>query len=93
VLWRHALRPSSLTTLTVAGLNIGALIGGAVVVEVIFGIPGMGQLLFTAIFERQFVEIQSIVALIAIGYVLVNFFIDLLYSFVDPRIRDARAAL
>jgi peptide/nickel transport system permease protein len=93
VLWRHALRPSSLTTLTVAGLNIGALIGGAVVVEVIFGIPGMGQLLFTAIFERQFVEIQSIVALIAIGYVLVNFLIDLLYSFVDPRIRDARAAL
>jgi peptide/nickel transport system permease protein len=93
VLWRHALRPSSLTTLTVAGLNIGALIGGAVVVEVIFGIPGMGQLLFTAIFERQFVEIQSIVALIAIGYVLVNFFIDLLYSFVDPRNRDARAAL
>ena len=72
VLWRHALRPSSLTLLTVAGLNIGALIGGTVVIEVIFGIPGMGTQLFQAIFQRQFVELQSIVAIIAIGYVLVN---------------------
>ena len=91
VLWRHALRPSSLTLLTVAGLNIGALIGGTVVIEVIFGIPGMGTQLFQAIFRRQFVEMQSIVAIIAIGYVLVNFAIDILYTILDPRIRDARA--
>ena len=90
VLWMHALRPSSLTLLTVAGLNIGALIGGSVVIEVIFGLPGMGTALFNAIFQRQFVEIQSIVAIIAIGYVLINVCIDLLYTVLDPRIRDAR---
>jgi peptide/nickel transport system permease protein len=91
ILWRHAVRPSSLTLLTVAGLNIGALIGGALVIEVIFGIPGMGKLLATAIFTRQFIELQSIVALIAIGYVIVNIIIDVLYAVLDPRIRDARA--
>jgi peptide/nickel transport system permease protein len=91
VLWRHALRPSSLTLLTVAGLNIGALIGGTIVVENLFGIPGMGQLLYFAIFGRQFVELQSLVAVIAIGYVLVNVAVDVLYTVLDPRIRDARA--
>jgi peptide/nickel transport system permease protein len=91
ILWRHAVRPSSLTLLTVAGLNIGALIGGTLVIEVIFGIPGMGKLLATSIFTRQFIQLQSIVAIIAIGYVLVNIIIDVLYSVLDPRIRDARA--
>jgi peptide/nickel transport system permease protein len=90
ILWRHALRPSSLTLLTVAGLQIGALIGGTVVIEVIFGIPGMGTLLYTAIAERQFVMLQSLVVVIAIGYVLVNIFIDILYSILDPRLRHAR---
>src|SRR4051794_19270064 len=91
VLWLHALRPSSLTLLTVAGLNIGALIGGTVVIEVIFQIPGMGTELFSAITQRQYQEIQSFVAVIAIGYVLVNFAIDILYTFMDPRVRSARA--
>ena len=91
ILWRHALRPSSLTLLTVAGLNIGALIGGTIVVENLFQIPGMGKLLFFSIFGRQFVELQSIVAVIAIGYVLVNVAVDVLYTVLDPRIRDARA--
>ena len=91
ILWRHALRPSSLTLLTVAGLNIGALIGGTIVIENLFDIPGMGKLLFFSIFGRQFVELQSIVAVIAIGYVLVNVFVDILYTILDPRIRDARA--
>jgi len=91
ILWRHALRPSSLTLLTVAGLNIGALIGGTVVVENLFRVPGMGLLLFSAIFGRQFVELQSIVAVIAVGYVLVNVAVDVLYTILDPRIRDARA--
>jgi len=90
ILWRHALRPSSLTLLTVAGLNVGALIGGTVVIEVIFGIPGMGTLLYTAIAERQFVMLQSLVVIIAIAYVLVNVFIDILYNFLDPRLRHAR---
>ena len=89
VLWRHALRPSSLTLLTVAGLNFGTLIGGAVAVEVIFGIPGMGTLIYNAISARQIVELQSYIAIIAIGYVLINFVIDSLYIVLDPRIRRA----
>ena len=91
ILWRHALRPSSLTLLTVAGLNFGTLIGGAVAVEVIFGIPGIGTLIYQAINARQIVELQSYIAIIAIGYVLINFTIDSLYVVLDPRIRRARA--
>jgi peptide/nickel transport system permease protein len=91
ILWRHAVRPSSLTLLTVAGLNIGALIGGTIVIELIFNLPGMGTLLARAILTRQFVELQSVIAIIAIGYVIINVIIDILYSVFDPRIRDARA--
>jgi peptide/nickel transport system permease protein len=92
ILWRHALRPSSLTLLTVAGLNVGTLIGGAVVVEVIYGIPGMGQKIAQAIFSREYVELQSYVVVIAVLFVLINFFVDFLYVVVDPRIRRARAS-
>jgi peptide/nickel transport system permease protein len=91
VLWRHALRPSSLTLLTVAGLNVGTLIGSTVVVEVIFSLPGLGSLLFEAITARQYIAFQSLVAIIAIGYVLLNFLVDVLYAVLDPRIRHARA--
>jgi peptide/nickel transport system permease protein len=91
VLWRHALRPSSLTLLTVAGLNVGTLIGGAVIIEVIFSLPGIGTLLFEAINARQYIALQSLVAIIAVGYVLVNFLVDVLYAVLDPRIRHARA--
>jgi peptide/nickel transport system permease protein len=91
VLWRHALRPSSLTLLTVAGLNVGTLIGGAVIVEVIFSLPGIGTLLFEAIQARQYIALQSLVAIIAVGYVLINFMVDVLYAVLDPRIRHARA--
>jgi peptide/nickel transport system permease protein len=87
VLWRHALRPSSITLITAAGLNIGALIGGALVIEIIFNIDGMGRLLFEAIGERQIVAVQSLVAIVATGYVLVNFLVDIAYAVVDPRIR------
>ena len=88
-LFRHALRPSSLTLLTVAGLNIGTLIGGALIVEVVFSLPGMGLLLFEAIARLQLVAFQSMVAIIAILYVLVNFAVDILYTVLDPRIRHA----
>lgn len=90
ILWRHALRPSSITLLTVAGLNVGTLIGGALIIEIIFSLDGMGFLLFQAIQQQQIVAIQSIVALITIGYVLVNVLVDVLYSVLDPRIGHAR---
>ena len=91
VLWRHALRPSSLTLLTVAGLNVGTLIGGAGIVEGPFSLPGLGTLLFEAIQARQYIALQSLVALIAVGYVIINVLIDVLYGVLDPRIRHARA--
>jgi peptide/nickel transport system permease protein len=93
ILFRHALRPSSLTLLTVAGLNIGTLIGGAVVIEVIFGVPGMGEKIFQAISAREYVELQSYVLVIAALFVIVNFIVDFLYIVLDPRIRRARAAV
>lgn len=92
VLWRHAFRPSTITLLTVAGLNVGNLIGGALIVEVIFGIPGLGSSIFDAINARAYVALQSFVVVIAVLYVLVNVFVDLLYTLLDPRIRHARAS-
>lgn len=89
ILWRHALRPSSLTLLTVAGLNIGALISGALIVERIYAVDGIGGLIFDAIGSRQYVPLQSFVAIVAIVYVVVNFLVDVLYSILDPRIRNA----
>jgi peptide/nickel transport system permease protein len=90
ILWRHALRPSSLTLLTVAGLNVGALISGALIVEVIFGLNGMGFLINDAINRRQYIALQDYIAVVAIVYVLVNFAVDFLYRVLDPRIRGAR---
>jgi len=91
ILFRHALRPSSLTLLTVAGLNLGTLIGGAIVVEVIYGMPGMGEKIYTAIVAREYVELQSYIFVIAFIFVMINFIVDFLYIVLDPRIRRARA--
>jgi peptide/nickel transport system permease protein len=91
VLLVHALKPSSLTLVTVIGLNIGRLIGGAVVTESIFALPGVGRLLVESIYLRDFIILQGGVLLVAIGFVLVNFFVDLLYAALDPRIRHGRA--
>ena len=87
VLWRHALKPSSLTLVTAAGLNAGALIGGAVVVETVYGLPGLGGALATAIATRQYAALQTYVAVVALGYVLVNLAVDALYAVLDPRTR------
>ena len=92
ILWRHALRPSSFTLLTAAALNFGALIGGAVVIEFVFQLPGMGLGLITAVSTRQYTAVQAYVALIAIAFVLFNAFVDGVYSVLDPRIRHARTA-
>jgi peptide/nickel transport system permease protein len=91
ILLVHALKPSSLTLVTVIGLNIGRLIGGAVITESIFALPGVGRLLVESIYLRDFVILQGGVLLVAIGFVLVNFFVDLLYAALDPRIRHGRA--
>jgi peptide/nickel transport system permease protein len=91
VLWRHALRPSSLTLLTVAGLNVGTLIGGAIVIEQVFQIPGMGFLISQSILSRQYLMLQSAVVVVASVYVIVNFGLDFVYNVLDPRIRTKKA--
>jgi peptide/nickel transport system permease protein len=87
ILWRHALRPSSLNLFTSIGLNFGNLLAGAVVVEVIFNIQGLGSLLTFAVSQRDIFVIQGVTAVIAVVFVGVNFFIDATYSLLDPRIR------
>ena len=91
VLLRHALRPSSFTLLTVAGLNFGTLIGGTVVVEFLFGIPGMGCLVVESIANATTCSAELVVV-IAIAFVLVNFLVDFLYTVLDPRIRRTGAS-
>ena len=90
VLWRHVLRPSSTTLLTSAALNMGALIGGTVIVEVIFQIPGIGYEISYAIGARQVIAIQTYVAIIAFGYVFFNSLVDILANIIDPRTRERR---
>ena len=85
----HALRNSLITVVTLVGLQMGALISGAVVTETIFVIPGFGKLTIDAIFERDFPLIQGVVLVAAVGYVVVNLIVDLLYSLINPRIRIA----
>jgi len=92
VLVRHALRPSSFSLLTVFGLQVGALLGGALVIENIFSIPGMGKAVVDAIFRKDYLVVQSVVLIVATTYVIVNFMVDALYNFLDPRVRDAATA-
>ncbi|MFP5487423.1 MAG: ABC transporter permease [Acidimicrobiia bacterium] len=87
ILFRHVLRPSTVTLLTVAGLNIAQLVNGAIVVEFIFDYDGMGSYLIEAVYRREFFAIQTIVALVAVLFVLANTIVDTLYTVVDPRVR------
>jgi peptide/nickel transport system permease protein len=91
ILFVHALKPSSLTLVTVTGINIGRLIGGAVIVETIFALPGIGRLLVGAIGTRDLVILQGVVLLVASGFVIMNFIVDMLYAVLDPRIRHGHA--
>jgi peptide/nickel transport system permease protein len=90
ILFRHAMRPSSLSLITVLGLNLGGLIGGAVLVETIFALPGVGRLLVDSVNQRDLVMVQGIVLFVATSYVVVNFLVDIVYAAVDPRIRGQR---
>ncbi|MEO6317836.1 MAG: ABC transporter permease [Acidimicrobiales bacterium] len=91
ILLRHALRPSSFSLLTVFGINFGTLIGGSVIVETFFVIPGIGELAVRSILQREYLVVQGVVLVIATAFVLINFLTDLLYSVLDPRVRRAGA--
>ncbi|MFM7649775.1 MAG: ABC transporter permease [Acidimicrobiaceae bacterium] len=90
ILWRHVFRPSSMTLLTSAALSMGGLIGGAIVIESIFATYGIGFEVFAAIAGRQYIALQSTVAVIALFYVFFNLVVDISSGFVDPRTRDRR---
>ncbi len=87
VIIRHALKNAILPVITVAGFNTGYLLGGAIVIEEVFALPGMGRLALYAIYQRDYPVIQGIVLTIATIFVLVNLVTDLIYALVDPRIR------
>lgn len=87
VLWRHALPNALLPVITVLGLQLGALLAGAVITEVVFAWPGIGSLLIDAIRQRDYPVVQGVVLLIALSYVLINRLTDLVSSRLDPRIR------
>jgi peptide/nickel transport system permease protein len=87
ILFRHALRPSSLSLMTIVGISFGALLGGTVVIESLFAIPGLGFSLIAAINGRDILVIQGITVFIAAMFVIINTIVDLLYAVLDPRIR------
>jgi peptide/nickel transport system permease protein len=91
ILFRHALRPSSFSLMTVAGVQVGAIIGGSVVIETLFALPGVGRLLLEAVLVRDLLMVQGVALVIAVSYVVVNFTVDILYSYLDPRISHGRS--
>ena len=90
IIFRHALRNASVPIVTVAGIQFGVLLGGAIVIETLFGLPGVGRLTVTAINQRNYTVVQGAVLVIATLFILVNLATDLLYGWLDPRI-DGRA--
>jgi peptide/nickel transport system permease protein len=87
VIVRHALKNAILPVITVAGFNTGYLLGGAIVIEEVFALPGMGRLALYAIYQRDYSLIQGIVLIVAAMFVLINLITDLVYAAIDPRIR------
>jgi peptide/nickel transport system permease protein len=84
---RHALRNAAIPVVTVVGVIFGALIGGAVVTEMVFAIPGIGRLIIDAVVRRDFPIVQAMLMVISVSYVLVNLATDVVYAYLDPRIR------
>ena len=87
VLMRHALRNALLPVVTILGLQLGALLGGAVLTETVFGLAGVGRMLFEAITARDYPIIQTFTVVIAVSYMMINLIADVSYGFLDPRIR------
>jgi peptide/nickel transport system permease protein len=87
VLYRHALRNALIPIVTLVGINLGVLLTSTVVIEYIFGIPGIGSLLVDAIRNRDYPVVQGVILGIATAYTLLNLLVDLSYAYLDPRIR------
>jgi ABC-type dipeptide/oligopeptide/nickel transport system permease component len=87
VITRHALKNALIPVVTVLGLQFGTLIGGAVITEYIFALPGVGRLVVDSVFARDYPLVQGVVLLIAVGFILSNLAVDIVYGWLDPRIR------
>jgi peptide/nickel transport system permease protein len=87
VVYKHALKNAIIPTLTVIGITVALLIGGAVVIETVFNIPGVGRLIISAVLRRDYPVVQGVVLLIALTYTVINLLVDLAYLVIDPRIR------
>src|SRR3990167_8832006 len=87
VLFRHALKNALIPTVTVAALEVGSLLGGSMIVETVFGWPGLGRVVVESIFTRNYPLIQASILLYAVIYVLLNFLADILYTVLNPRVR------
>ena len=89
VIGKHALKNALISVVTVIGLQIGALLGNTIITETLFALPGVGRLMIDAIFSRDFFVVQGVILFLAVGHVVANLLVDILYSWLDPRIRLA----
>jgi len=87
VIYSHALRNALIPVITIAGIQIGWLLNGSILIERVFDLPGIGDLLITAIFQRDYAVVQGVVLFIAFVFVVVNLLVDIVYALIDPRIR------
>jgi peptide/nickel transport system permease protein len=87
ILFQYALRPSSFSLVTLAGIVLGRLIAGTVIVETIFALPGIGQYVVSAIYNKDVVVVQGVLLFVAVSYVVINALVDLSYQWLDPRVR------
>ena len=90
VLWRHALRNAMIPVVTIMGLQFSFLLAGTIIIENVFYLPGLGRLIFQAISNRDLIVVRNLVLLLAAAVIVVNFIVDLLYAFLDPRLRRKR---
>jgi peptide/nickel transport system permease protein len=89
-LWRHGLRNALIPVLTILGLQFSFLIAGGIIIEQVFYLPGLGRLIFQAISARDLITVESVVMLLVLAVILVNFAVDIAYAAVDPRLRRPR---
>ena len=87
VVGKHALKNALISVVTVVGLQLGGLLGNTIITETLFALPGVGRLMIDSIFSRDFFVVQGVILFLAVGYVLSNLLVDVLYSYLDPRIR------
>jgi peptide/nickel transport system permease protein len=87
VIGKHALKNALISVVTVVGLQLGGLLGNTIITETLFALPGVGRLMIDSIFSRDFFVVQGVILFLAVGYVVANLAVDILYSFLDPRIR------